>query len=328
MAEDPARRASIRVSLEPVPVTRPLRRRPPPLIIVAMTDETPTNVAFARHLLDGLTRFRATAISGVVPHAAGLFSYCALSRERLLAVRLQRPIVGTVVSGAKEVWRGDVPERLPAGTLFVLPAQIDLDIVNEPDERSGLYRSLILEIDPDDVPLLASPSSSRQSLPGGCSVPLRVDLVEAMVHAARAISEGPAAATIRSARLAELLALLHDVPAARPLFDQSTGERVARLVRAEPGRRWSAAMIAERLAMSESTLRRRLAAEGRSFAAVLRAERMEAARRLMDRGAASGAAAFAVGYTSRTHFARAYRAAFGGNPSRGRSVPPARGEIA
>lgn len=288
-----------------------------------MTAATPPDPAFARRLLDGLPRFRAAPTAGFVPHAAGLFSYCALDRERLRAVRLPRPLIGTVVSGAKEIWRGDVPERLTAGTLFVLPADVDLDVVNEPDDRSGLYRSLILEIAPDDVPLLDPAAASRPSLPESCAVPLRADIVEAAIHAAGAIAEGPAAATIRAARLAELLALLHDVPAARPLFDLSVGERLARLVRAEPARNWTAATVAARLALSESTLRRRLASEGRSFTTVLRRERMEAAKRLMARGAASGAAAFAVGYASRAHFARAYRATFGDNPSRER--PNSRG---
>lgn len=37
----------------------------------------------------------------------------------------------------------------------------------------------------------------------------------------------------------------------------------------------------------------------------------------MARGAPSGTAALAVGYASRAHFARAYRAVFGDNPARG-----------
>ncbi len=43
---------------------------------------------------------------------------------------------------------------------------------------------------------------------------------------------------------------------------------------------------------------------------------MSAAHRLMAQGAGSGAAALAVGYASRAHFARAFRATFGGNPKR------------
>jgi AraC-like DNA-binding protein len=55
---------------------------------------------------------------------------------------------------------------------------------------------------------------------------------------------------------------------------------------------------------------------GLSFSAILQRERMAAARRLMAQGTRSGMAAFAVGYTSRAHFARRFRATFGVNPAR------------
>ncbi|NLH82014.1 MAG: AraC family transcriptional regulator [Phyllobacteriaceae bacterium] len=287
-----------------------------------MTDRPSSPLALRAALLAGLARFRREGVAGTTPHAPGLFSYCALTRERLSSVRLPRPVVGIVLSGAKEVWRGETAERLSSGTLFVLPAEVDLDIVNEPAEGSGLYQSLVLEIAPEAVPDLDA-GETEPAAGGSVAVALTAGLVEATVHAARAIEDGPAGATVRTARLAELLALLHDAPAARPLFDLSVAERVARLVRGGLDRDWTAAEVARRLALSESTLRRRLAAEGSTFSALLRRERMEAARRLMARGAASGAAALAVGYASRTHFARAFRAAFGGNPAQaaGRNAP-------
>lgn len=281
-----------------------------------MTDRTPSNAALRAALLAGLAAFRREGVAGTTPHAPGLFSYCALTRERLLSVRLPRPVLGVVLSGAKEVWRGDVAERLAAGTLFVLPAEADLDIVNEPDESSGLYQSLVLEIEPDAIPDLGPPDFAAAVASTTVAVRPTTDLVEATIHAARAIGEGPAGPTVRSARLAELLALLRDVPAARPLFDMSVTERVARLVRGGLDADWTAARVARRLALSESTLRRRLAGEGQAFAAILRGERMEAARRLMARGMASGTAALAVGYASRARFARAYRTVFGENPVR------------
>lgn len=270
----------------------------------------------AHRLVEGLSSFRGGAVSGVAPHAAGLFSYCALTRERLKSIRAPKPILGVVLSGAKEVFAGVETERLPTGTLFVLPADVDLDIVNEPDERSGLYQSLILEIDPDTTPDLGPLEAAEGACTRSCAVPLTAALVDATVHAARAIAEGPAGATVRKARLAELLALLHGVPEARPLFDMSISERVARLVRNGLDERWTASQAARRLAMSESTLRRRLAANGQSFSTILQRERMGVARQLMEQGARSGTAAFAVGYASRAHFARRFRATFGVNPAR------------
>jgi len=274
-------------------------------------------LGLAGRLLSGLSRFRAKGISGTSPYAPGLFSYCALARERLRSVRLPRPIIGIVLSGAKEVWRGETCERLAAGTPFVLPAQTDLDIVNEPDEGTGLYQSLVVEVEPDTIPNIGLLQSAPPAAEQSCVIPLTSELVDMILHATHAIAEGPACAAVRMARLSELLALLHGVPEAQPLFDMSASERVARLIRIGIDEDWTASRVAWRLAMSESTLRRRLAAEGHSFSSILRRERMDAARRLMMQGAASGAAALAVGYASRAHFARAYRSTFGGNPKRG-----------
>lgn len=281
-----------------------------------MTDPQSSNPALRSVLLAGLAPFRREGVSGTTAHATGLFSYCALSRERLSAVRLERPILGVVLSGAKEVWCGDVSERLSTGAVFVLPAGVDLDVVNDPDEASSLYQSLVLEVEPDAIPDAVSIDCAPTAGPTGFAVTPSADLVAAIVHAARAIGGGPSGAAVRGARLTELLALLRGEPAARSLFDMSVAERVARLVRGELDRNWTAVETARRLALSESTLRRRLAGEGHSFSAILRRERMEAARRLLAHGSASGAAAYAVGYASRAHFARAFRAVFGDNPGR------------
>lgn len=269
----------------------------------------------ASRLREGLSRFRLEGVTGMSEHAPGLFSYCALERERLACVRLDQPLIGIVLSGAKEVWLGDVSERFSAGTAFVLPAAVDLEIVNEPDGRTHLYQSLILPVEPDMLPQVGPGETARVPSQDTFVVPLTPGRVQALLHAADAIDAGPAEAVLRTARLHELLALLHDAPAARPLFDVTLAERVARLVRAELDRRWTAADIATRLALSESTLRRRLAGEGQALSAILRRERMGVARRLIAQGAASGAAGLAVGYASRAHFARAFRATFGVNPA-------------
>lgn len=283
---------------------------------IRLPDPDPPSV----RLLAGLARFRAPRGSGTIPHGDSMFSYCALARERLIAVDLPDPLMGIVLAGRKEVWRGSLVDVLLPGTLFVLPRGVPLDILNIPGDRSGSYQSLVLEIRGQDLPDLAPPPGIRA---GGLAVPLDAARVEAVLHAAAAIADGPARPTVRAARLAELLALLHDVPEAAPLYERTMADRVARLLRGDLARGWTAATVARRLAVSESTLRRRLAADGASFSALLRRERMEAARRHIAAGEGSQAAALAVGYASRAHFARAYRAAFGSNPGATRATDTA-----
>lgn len=65
-----------------------------------------THPDLASSLLDALASFRMKAASGMEAHGPGLFSYCALTRERLASVRLPQPVLGVVLSGTKEIWQG------------------------------------------------------------------------------------------------------------------------------------------------------------------------------------------------------------------------------
>ena len=130
------------------------------------------------------------------------------------------------------------------------------------------------------------------------------------------------------AELTELLALLANEPAARPLFDLPLRDRLALLLGEDLAHSWTAAEAASRLGVSESTLRRRLSDDHTTFRSILRGARMGAAHRLLEQGHGSQAACAAVGYASRTHFARHFRAAFGVCPShlrQGRALQSALG---
>ncbi len=295
--------------------------------MIGMVGKNALQEGLAAALLKGLARFRVADTSGNVSHGKNLFSYCALTRERLASVDLPHPILGVIISGTKEVWRGPVPCVLRAGSIFVLPARTKLDVLNLPDEGSGSYQSIILEI-PDALDFLAAdnlqgPSKRRGSGIEPVQIKLTRPLVDTVIHAASAIADGPAQSSIRRSRMTELLALLQSDPAARPLFDTSMSGKVLALIGSDLSRDWKVPIVARTIGLSESTFRRRLSAEGTSFAKLLRHERMLAARNLMmERRESSKVAAFAVGYASRAHFARRFRAAFGLNPKALRDSTP------
>ena len=198
-----------------------------------------------------------------------------------------------------------------------------MDVVNTPDERVGLYESLLVEF--ENLPAGVAPLTDAEranALPSGSSrfeVPLSRDLVIAIAHAATALSDPDLHESICSLRLAEVLTHLRRAPQAKPIFIQSLADQVAWHIRSAPSRDWSVADMAALLNMGASTLRRRLAGEGMAFRQLLRTERMAIARNAIEAGSQSALAAEAVGYTSRSHFARRYREAFGSVPSDDRS---------
>jgi AraC-like DNA-binding protein len=118
-------------------------------------------------------------------------------------------------------------------------------------------------------------------------------------------------------RLAELLVWLaeHNVTfATRRVITMM--EKLRSLFATAPSESWTISETAERFAMSESTLRRKLAAEGTNFAAVLSDLRMSAAMTLLQSTERPiSHIASAVGYESPSRFSVRFRSRFGFAPS-------------
>lgn len=270
-----------------------------------------------RSLVSRLRSFMAPGAAGMHNHARNLFSYCAIERERLAAIKLDHPLIGILLRGAKEVWLGDVSQKFTPGSVFVLPRNVPMDVVNIPGD-SGIYESLILEVPklPDDVaPLTLAERCRHEAASRNFGVGLSEDLVEALSHAATAIRDNEASERLRALRLSEVLTLLRQLPEARALFRASLSEEMAWLIGSDPTHDWSVDEVARAVGLGASTLRRRLAAEGSSFRAILRAERLRAGQSALKAGASPLLAAEAAGYASRSHFARRYRESFGTSPS-------------
>ena len=258
---------------------------------------------------------------GVLSHGRQLFSYCCFEMERISRVSTPDPLIGIVLSGAKEFWLGDQGQRFGAGTVFVLPAGPEFDAVNIPDERSGLYESLLVEVS-RVPPELANISSGRRPVAEGLELKVRLtaELVDALAHAAIALRASDHVTTLAGHRLAEVLLLLRDEPAARPLFNVSLTDRITWLVLSAPARRWTAAAVGRELGLGGSTLRRRLAEGGTSLREVLASARMSVAHRMLASGEGNvSEAAVAAGYASRSHFVRRFRCIYGVPPSEHRA---------
>jgi AraC-like DNA-binding protein len=259
---------------------------------------------------------------GMHPRGAKIFSYCCFTAERLAQFTIAKPVIGIVLSGAKEFWLGDSGRRFVAGDVFVMPGGATLDVVNLPDERTGLYESLIVEVAtlPPSVARLPFPARRAARPDFDVGITLTPELVNALAHAATTLATSEHATLLAEHRLAEVLMLLRDDPAARALFDAPLADRVRWIVGAEPSRRWTAEEIGLRLAIGASTLRRRLGIEGTSLRTVLASARMEIAEAMLARGEANvAAAAEAAGYTSRSHFTRRFRSVYGSAPGEHRT---------
>lgn len=261
---------------------------------------------------------------GSVSHGADsgvrVFGYCIQERERIARARMAHPVVVVVLSGTKEVWRGDVVQIFAAGVPFVIPAGMDFDLVNTPDPVTGRYESICITV---DETLRHTLRSTMRGLPATASIPDRLDvdltpeLVEAFSHAASALTSlGVAvAATLARYRILAILLLLGETPVVGMLVAVGRKEQVEAIICADPGHGWQADEVAGALGIGASTLRRQLNGAGTSFREVLLSVRMATAGVLLGAsGYSVTQAAQAAGYASRSHFSRRVRAVHGKTP--------------
>ena len=94
---------------------------------------------------------------GMHPYGGQLFAYCCFDRERMAALRLDCPMICVVLYGQKDVWLGDRTRSFTAGSLFILPGGVPMDVVNIPDDKTGVYAALRLDVPclPEGIPPLS-----------------------------------------------------------------------------------------------------------------------------------------------------------------------------
>ncbi|MFM7446691.1 MAG: helix-turn-helix transcriptional regulator [Tabrizicola sp.] len=239
------------------------------------------------------------------PFAPGLVRLRQAVRAEFRAVVGEVSVILRVEQGRKLV-RGALVGEVGPGGLALLPAGLPLDVENHP-AADGPYRATAVLIPP------------QLAAPRGVSRVFRCDDARAGAAFDRALDllRRPAVPqAIRDHAVLEVLLWLDAAgvrlpPPAPPGFV----DRVRALLSADLARDWTADVVAQALAVSEATLRRRLAGEG-GFAVLLADLRMNRALGLLQ-GTDLPVAVIAgeVGYASPSRFALRFRARFGLAPA-------------
>ena len=240
-----------------------------------------------------------------------------VQRNNLLhhGIAIDHPTIILVRSGVKRLFWRDVALSAGRGEVVAIPAGFIADINNDPaDDPDYDAISVMLHRDTVNSPL---PNSGMLEEPrrladaGGA-------IAEA-IEAARAalIDNARIPDAVARHRVAELLlwierAGFHFPQGRRP----NMAMRVREIIGADIARAWSASEIAARLATSEATMRRRLAAEGVTLTKVMTDLRLLRALTLLQAtDDPVSSIAFAVGYESQSGFASSFRERFGHAPS-------------
>jgi AraC-like DNA-binding protein len=249
-------------------------------------------------------------------------AFVARRTETIQSINM--PVAGllVVLEGMKKIWWAGQMFSYGPGTAFALPTGAYVDVVNEPDKRSGVYRALFLGF---SAGLLAEARRRWSALAAGHladdpTVEIDAALSSAILHTSEALAGDIAVShRVTEQRILEVLLLMAEAGAAplRPdIKTCSITEAVRSIVRDRPGHAWAAAAVAGELCKSEPTLRRMLRREGTGFRQIVADERMRAARSMLLSGRSSVAdAAVVAGYSSLSHFAKRFHSTFGCLPS-------------
>ncbi len=277
-----------------------------------------------RHLIDALRPLAERDTRLLLENEDPPFISAFVARRRETISELSMPAAGLVIviEGRKEVLWGAKRNIYQAGDAFVLPAGSEVDVVNEPDTDTGIYRALFVRFSRALVIEAARlwPQLATRDVPLVSSITISPTLCSAIIHSGEALARPlELSRRVVDHRVLEVLLILAEqgaLPLTPKYVDGSVTEAVRLLIRHRLDRAWSTAAVAASLSMSEATLRRRLRDENHSLRALLLAERMQAAYLILsDRDADVADAVAATGYASRSHFTRHFQDAFGQAPS-------------
>ena len=251
----------------------------------------------------------------------GLAQPCLARPQQTRGFRFFEATLLLVVSGELTLDAGDGPLTTNSPlSLMVVDQHARADLTKLPGGQENRFRSIFLSLSPALVsafyhayPALASiPPLAKPAL-----VPLDDDLSNTLRHCVESIEDPRLSDERLHHRLMDLLLALSERHCllARP-SQQGAAERLRVLFSEDPARPWTARDAGRELAMSESTLRRRLADERVGFEALLIDVRMHHAMMLMQTTRwPIPRIADACGYRSRARFTERFRERFGALPS-------------
>ncbi|NKF21101.1 helix-turn-helix transcriptional regulator [Solimonas marina] len=252
--------------------------------------------------------------SAVRDGLGGYLQISARGRHLLRSLRFASPALIHVQHGEKRLRHAGQHASFASGTWFAVPAGMQLDVENVPTTDSTPYRALCIEFAPT---LLRPQADARLALRPWYPLHADAALTQAVEHLRDGLAEPSLPDRVLQHRFAEVwLALTEQGFSAGIPRQPTAAERVRELLMHSPSTHWRSRIVATGLAISEATLRRRLAAEGTSLRQIAIDLRLGAAlAQLQSTSRPIQRIADDAGYQSASRFTAAFRRRYGLTPS-------------
>ncbi|MDR3371096.1 AraC family transcriptional regulator [Rhodoferax sp.] len=246
--------------------------------------------------------------------SAGILQRQELEFKRLV---IDQPVLIVVLQGIKTLRWAHGEYHMRAGEALALAAGQTVDIINRM-APNGAYRAHWLAWDPALIAAHAQHNPAqpviRHALP---IVDAGGEFAQAFQRALHAMEDPGIPVDIARHRVAEMLQWL-TLHGGRfePVETLTSSAKVRRLISQDLAREWAATAVARALAMSEATLRRKLAEEGSCLSDILSDVRLSSALGLLLSTAQPVTQiALSCGYQTPSHFAARFRQRFEFSPS-------------
>lgn len=248
--------------------------------------------------------------------------YLARARQQIHRVPIMAPLLVWVRQGTKLIHTHGQPLVCPADHCLCLPTGEAREMENLP-RPGGLYQAEVFSPPRDWTERFlqrygdALPSQWQPAPVFACPPVLATQLT-------LLLEPQPFSSPLGLARLEHawqgVLLWLAETGLGGPLFNLrplTLSQRIQLLLQGDLARPWQAGELAQRLGLSESSMRRALRQEGRGgFASLLAEQRLSAAMdRVMTDHCPLTQIALECGFVSASHFSQKFRQRFGVSPS-------------
>ncbi|MEH6443723.1 MAG: helix-turn-helix transcriptional regulator [Oceanospirillaceae bacterium] len=237
--------------------------------------------------------------------------YTAIKEQKLLNVPIAKPLLIVVLNGDKELGK-DSELVCQRGDFIFLSDSPAINMRNIPQDKE--YFALLIEFDYQDFNGLQVSTSNSKDYFIGKTTPVLEKCLQQFVESA--LWAPPQVWSLRKREIIELLCYMGHREVLSLIGNPKIKDRLHEMYIEQGFNELTTQSICERLAMSESTLRRKLKSEGTSVQEIKDQARLGLGLHLLQTTRHSiGLIADKCGYQSQSRFTERFKGRFGLTPS-------------
>ncbi|MEW8584587.1 MAG: helix-turn-helix domain-containing protein [Candidatus Thiodiazotropha sp.] len=234
-------------------------------------------------------------------------------------VPFYEPCIIMVLSGRKVIFDEQGTISCEAGSVITVPAPASYDLRNEPDKARKRYKALVIPFKHEDIEHLRDMHGIAHIERSDQVRVLKYEPDESLSETVRHYLESPNDAQLLKHRLTEILLILMKQDSrvmSYSIARENWSQRVRSILSSDLIYEWTIGEVSNRLATSETTLRRKLREEGTSFREIIYELRLASGLfQLLQTTMPVYQVAFECGYQSVSRFTSNFRKRFGLSPT-------------